>query len=134
MEFYGSSILLDVPDDVSTAEIQQIEAVMWHMASWAPRLDADNESISDDDICTICYAYAKSVSFEPCHHRSCRYVYCALYYSRNYHLAALGVHYISNIFLIFQNMHSASFDEPRRMLLLQRHNPESNCRRRICYS
>lgn len=33
----------------------------------------DSKTLSDDDdTCTICYAYPVAVTFQPCHHQSCR--------------------------------------------------------------
>jgi hypothetical protein len=67
--FYAS--FLD-SDDVSFAEIEKVKKMIRLLNFYQGRL-TDVRTLSEDELCTICYAYPVSATFRPCNHQSCRY-------------------------------------------------------------
>ncbi|CAG7734881.1 unnamed protein product [Allacma fusca] len=61
-----------VPEDISEEDMGMLERVIAHVKDWNQRLQSDADSINDEEVCTICYAYPKTCTFKPCNHRSCR--------------------------------------------------------------
>jgi Kip1 ubiquitination-promoting complex protein 1 len=43
-----------------------------HLDYYRTKLSLAETPCSDDDLCTICYAFPISVIFKPCNHTSCR--------------------------------------------------------------
>ncbi|PNF35407.1 hypothetical protein B7P43_G01736 [Cryptotermes secundus] len=58
-------------DDVSIAEIENVKKMIQLLSFYQGRL-SDAGVISEDEICTICYASPISAIFKPCNHHSCR--------------------------------------------------------------
>ncbi|KAI1287430.1 putative E3 ubiquitin-protein ligase [Halotydeus destructor] len=60
--------------EVTSDEADQLEEVIAILLSHnqAMQSSASFEEISEDDICTICYADKKNATFVPCNHQSCR--------------------------------------------------------------
>jgi hypothetical protein len=59
-------------DDVSFAEIEEVKKMIRLLNFYKGRL-TDVRTLSEDELCTICYAYPISATFRPCNHLSCRY-------------------------------------------------------------
>lgn len=58
-------------DDVNLAEIEEVNKMIRLLTFYQGRL-SEVAILSDDEICTICYAYPISATFKPCNHQSCR--------------------------------------------------------------
>ncbi|PSN30203.1 hypothetical protein C0J52_21037 [Blattella germanica] len=58
-------------DDVSVAEIEEIKKMI-RMLTFYQGMLSEVKILSDDEVCTICYAYPISATFKPCNHQSCR--------------------------------------------------------------
>ncbi|XP_067001612.2 E3 ubiquitin-protein ligase RNF123 isoform X2 [Anabrus simplex] len=58
-------------DDVSPEEIEQVERMIHLLDVYQHRL-SEIKILSDEEVCTICYAYPISATFKPCSHQSCR--------------------------------------------------------------
>lgn len=69
------SLANHVPIDIAVAELEKLENVINHLNSWSEKLQLEANTIDDDDICTICYAYSKNATLKPCNHRTCKYVF-----------------------------------------------------------
>lgn len=69
---YTGGFVLD-SNDVSVAEIEDVKKMIELLTFYQGRL-SDVTVLSDDELCTICYAYPISATFRPCNHQSCRYV------------------------------------------------------------
>jgi hypothetical protein len=83
-------------DDVSIAEIEDVRKMIQLLSFYQGRL-SDAAVISEDEICTICYAYPISAIFKPCNHHSCRYIpNCSLVCYRNLILCMYYVHLASH--------------------------------------
>lgn len=60
------------PDEVSKEEIKKVKDMIEYLDVCYAILPDSKTLSDDDDTCTICYAYPVAVTFEPCHHQSCR--------------------------------------------------------------
>lgn len=69
VSFYAS---VSDSDDVSFAEIEEVKQMIQLLNFYQGRL-TDVRTLSEDELCTICYAYSISATFKPCNHQSCRY-------------------------------------------------------------
>jgi Kip1 ubiquitination-promoting complex protein 1 len=69
---YTGIFVLD-SGDVSVTEIQDVKKMIQLLTFYQERL-SEVTVVSDDELCSICYAYPISATFRPCSHQSCRYV------------------------------------------------------------
>lgn len=60
------------PDGISDSEIETVRKVIQHLDLYRTKLPLTETPCSDDDLCTICYAYPISAYFKPCNHSTCR--------------------------------------------------------------
>ncbi|XP_058802185.1 E3 ubiquitin-protein ligase RNF123-like isoform X2 [Phymastichus coffea] len=60
------------PDGISQTEIETVKKVIQHLDIARTKLPLTETPCSDDDLCTICYAYPITACFKPCNHSSCR--------------------------------------------------------------
>lgn len=58
--------------EVSEEEVKLIQDLIKHIKTQQQTFVNDEKTISEDDMCTICYAHQRSVVFKPCGHLSCR--------------------------------------------------------------
>ncbi|KAJ4433729.1 E3 ubiquitin-protein ligase RNF123 [Periplaneta americana] len=58
-------------DDVSAAEIEEVKKMIQLLSFYQGR-QSEVKILSEDELCTICYAYPISATFQPCSHQSCR--------------------------------------------------------------
>lgn len=70
----ASSFSLVGSDEVSEDEVEHLEEAITILVtrSQANENSSTGEEISDEDMCTICYASKKTALFVPCGHRSCK--------------------------------------------------------------
>ncbi|XP_064632637.1 E3 ubiquitin-protein ligase RNF123-like isoform X2 [Lineus longissimus] len=59
------------PKDVSATEVQLVEEMIEYLSKQQSVEKKVTESLDEDELCTICYAYARSCTFKPCGHQSC---------------------------------------------------------------
>uniref|UniRef100_A0ABD2WQJ0 RING-type E3 ubiquitin transferase n=1 Tax=Trichogramma kaykai TaxID=54128 RepID=A0ABD2WQJ0_9HYME len=64
--------LLNYESYVSKEEIASVQRVIQHLDHYRTKLPLAETPCSDDDLCTICYAYPVSAMFKPCNHTSCQ--------------------------------------------------------------
>jgi len=60
-------------EDVSVTEIEDVKKMIQLLTFYQERL-SEVTVVSDDELCSICYAYPISATFRPCNHQSCRYI------------------------------------------------------------
>jgi hypothetical protein len=96
-------------DDVSIAEIEDVRKMIELLSFCQGRL-SDAAVISEDEICTICYAYPISAIFKPCNHHSCRYIpFCSSVCYRNLILLMYHVHVASQELRLLAIVHVFCF-------------------------
>ncbi|KAL5013113.1 hypothetical protein ScPMuIL_007383 [Solemya velum] len=59
-------------EEVSKDEIKNLKALIEHLRAGQKKLPTKTEGVTDDELCTICYANPRSAVFSPCGHQSCR--------------------------------------------------------------
>jgi Kip1 ubiquitination-promoting complex protein 1 len=69
---YTGIFVLD-SEDVSVTEIEDVKKMIQLLTFYQERL-SEVAVVSDDELCSICYAYPISATFRPCNHQSCRYI------------------------------------------------------------
>lgn len=58
--------------EVSEEEVKLVQDLIKHIKTQQQTFVLEEKSISEEDMCTICYAHQRSVIFKPCGHQSCR--------------------------------------------------------------
>ncbi|KAH9496305.1 hypothetical protein Btru_010563 [Bulinus truncatus] len=59
-------------DEVSAEELEDVEKLLSYLTHQQIALSASQETVPDEDLCTICYANPQQAVFVPCGHKSCR--------------------------------------------------------------
>ncbi|GLH11947.1 E3 ubiquitin-protein ligase [Gryllus bimaculatus] len=57
-------------DDVNDKEIDSVQQMISFLTALSSRVT--HAEVSEEQLCTICYAYPISATFKPCNHQSCR--------------------------------------------------------------
>jgi Kip1 ubiquitination-promoting complex protein 1 len=60
-------------EDVSVTELEDVKKMI-HLLTFYQERMSEVTVVSDDELCSICYAYPISATFRPCNHQSCRYI------------------------------------------------------------
>jgi len=73
MLYTGVFVFVLDSEDVSVTEIEDVKKMIQLLTFYQERL-SEVTVVSDDELCSICYAYPISATFRPCNHQSCRYI------------------------------------------------------------
>jgi Kip1 ubiquitination-promoting complex protein 1 len=68
-----TGVFVSDSEDVSVKEIEDVKKMIQLLTFNRERL-SEVTVVSDDELCSICYAYPISATFRPCNHQSCRYI------------------------------------------------------------